>query len=210
MRYLLALALTVLLFVAGAIPVEAQELGLQVELGLRPFYEAGTPRWDFSLGAYARASLTEQYAVRLTLGTAVSPYRPFLHVIVTRPMTPEWTLEGGLRIEVLPRRSLSATATVGTRLTIGHVPDPRFEFASFPFGWRLSSVDGRLLGAFLIDGNLLFDITVGTADPILIGEGIRFRLVRESLGSEPAVLSIGSGWALGLDLITHIGTRLSP
>jgi len=199
-------AILVLCLSVGATAIELNEIGLQIEIGLRPFLERGQPRWDFRVGAYSRLTLTNQYSLRFDAGIGTTPFMPYVDAFLTRPMSEEWTLEGELLIEIIPARSVAATANVGTRLTIGTPPDERWELASFPLGWRLEVANGSIGGDFLLKGNLLLDLTLASPGPLLIGQGIRVGIVRESRRSEPSVISIGSGWALGLDLMTHIGT----
>jgi len=206
MRKALLVLLAVVFVAISAYAIELAEVGLQIEIGLRPFTFGGSPRWDFQIGAYARLTLSDQYSARVIAGTGVTPFSPFFDIFLARPMTDEWTLEGELTLVIIPARSVSASAHVGTRLTIGEPPAERWELASFPLGWRLEAKDGAIRGAFLLSGNLLLDLTLASPGPLLIGQGVRFHIAREAWSDAPSVLSIGSGWAMGFDLMTHIGT----
>jgi len=203
---LLILLLVGVVGVSGS-AIVLDEIGLQIEIGLRPFMARGNPRWDFQIGAYAYLTLTDQYSARILAGTGVTPFSPYVDLFVARPMTDEWTLEGELVFVLVPARSFSASAHVGARLTIGEPPSERWEIASFPFGWGLRVEDGSIRGDFLLSGNLLMDLTLASAGSLLIGQGFRAHIAREAWSNEPSVLSIGSGWAMGFDLMTHIGTN---
>jgi len=188
--------------------IELTELGVQLNLRLEPYRQAGRARWWITVGAYGRISFDEEWRLRVVAGSGITAFAPFADLGLVRVYTPHLMVEGNLRLESLPRRGLLSTARLGGRYVSNPTTGTRVEVTSLPLGWRLSSHGSQLRGDLFLKANLTLDVTIGSPNAGLIGQGVVLHVCRREVGTEPPVVPLGGSWLLSTELITHIGADL--
>jgi hypothetical protein len=190
--------------VGATCAAELTEVGVRVDLSMRPLRESGAVLWDAALGAYATFSLNESWEARILAGFDVGQTGPFFGASLLRAIAPYALLEGNALLQWGRRTGFLTVVTAGGRVLPDVGPSHRLSIGILPLAWTLTGTHNPVGTAFTLGPSLTVDAGTLLNSATLFGEAITLHLHPLPAGPARPVWPIG-GFALSLRLTTHVG-----